>query len=206
MNIPTERTAIVIVDMQNDFGHPDGNLYVQDGEQLVEPVNQFIIDNPDALVVYTRDDHIDPGAHFAAEGTEPDFNDTWPAHCEQGTWGAEFLEGLKVVGDPNETVFYKGNFAASYTGFDGKNQNGETLNDYLQRHNITKVVAVGIAFDFCVKATAKDARLNGYVTEVRLPLTVAVNAPLPDGGNTADDAAVEMNHAGVNLSRYQAKA
>lgn len=196
------KTAIIVVDMQNDFGHPDGSLYVPGGDQLTDKVNDLIDRNPNAVVVYTRDDHVDPGAHFAADGTDPDFVDTWPVHCKQGTWGAEFLDGLTVKGNPDEVVFYKGNHQAAFSGFEGRNRNGDTLSGYLARHGVTKTVLVGIALDFCVKATAIDARVEGLDAEVRVPLTAAVQAPVGDS-DTATLAAEEMNLAGVNLSVWK---
>ena len=90
-----DRTAIVVVDVQNDFAHPSGNLYVQDGEKFVPAINREIerAQAAGVPVVYTMDWHPPETPHFAKYGGK------WPVHCVRDTWGAQLHPGLKVVGD-----------------------------------------------------------------------------------------------------------
>ena len=117
-------------------------------------------------VVATKDWHIDPGSHFATGDAEPDFVDTWPVHCVADTHGAALHEGLDVELDE---TFLKGRFTASYTGFDGKAASDDTLlGDWLDDRGTTAVDVVGLATDYCVKATALDALKAGLDTTVLL--------------------------------------
>jgi nicotinamidase/pyrazinamidase len=121
-----------------------------------------------AHVVATRDHHIDPGGHFAEQ---PDFLETWPAHCVVGTDGVELHPNLDR--GPIEAVFDKGEYAAAYSGFEGT-ADGVPLADWLRGHGVDAVDVVGIATDHCVRATALDAVGNGFATRVLLDLTAGV--------------------------------
>ena len=123
-----------------------------------------------AHVVATRDHHIDPGRHFAEH---PDFLETWPAHCVVGTGGEEFHEALDR--EPIEAVFDKGEYAAAYSGFEGRNTDGTGLADFLRQHGVDAVEVCGIATDHCVRATALDAAREGFAVTVLLDLTAAVS-------------------------------
>ena len=105
------------------------------------------------MVVATRDHHVDPGDHFA---DEPDFVDSWPAHCEVGTEGAAFHPNLDP--QPFDAVFDKGEYAAAYSGFEGRTADGERPGRLAARRAAsTEVDVCGIATDYCVRATALDA-------------------------------------------------
>jgi nicotinamidase/pyrazinamidase len=180
--------ALVVVDVQNDFCE-GGSLAVPGGAAVAAGITEHIraSRNGYAHVVATRDHHIDPGHHFAEQ---PDFLETWPAHCVVGTGGVQLHEALDR--GPIEAVFDKGEYAAAYSGFEGKAGN-VPLADWLRGHGVDAVDVVGIATDHCVRATALDAVGHGFATRVLLNLTVGVT----DG--TTDAAIEEVRMAGVQL-------
>src|SRR5215213_2278336 len=178
--------ALVVVDVQNDFCE-GGSLAVSGGAALAAAISAHIPSGGYDHVVATRDHHIDPGRHFAEQ---PDFLETWPAHCVVGTGGVELHEALDR--GPLEAVFDKGEYAAAYSGFEGA-ADGVALVDWLRERGVDAVDVVGIATDHCVRATALDAVGNGFATRVLLPLTAGVT----DG--TTDAAIEEMRTAGIAL-------
>lgn len=180
--------ALIVVDVQNDFCE-GGSLAVAGGAAVAERISEYLGVSDYSAVVATRDFHIDPGPHFSAT---PNYVDTWPPHCRQGTSGAEFHPNLKT-GSIQE-VFLKGAYSAAYSGFEGNTDDGTPLADWLRTHGIQAVDVCGIATDHCVRATALDARNEGFETRVLLGLTAAVS---PD---TADKALVELRSAGVDLA------
>jgi nicotinamidase/pyrazinamidase len=141
------------------------------------------------IVVATRDWHVDPGGHFAAE---PDYVDSWPAHCVVGTPGAEFHPNLET--DRLDAVFSKGMHAAAYSGFEGATEDGAPLTEWLRTRDVTDIDVVGIATDHCVRATAIDGVRNSFATRVLLGFTAGV-AP-----ETTSAAMAAMQRAGVQLS------
>jgi nicotinamidase/pyrazinamidase len=162
--------ALIIVDVQNDFCE-GGSLPVQGGAAVAAAVTQALADRGDHWdhVVATKDWHIDPGAHFS---DHPDYLDTWPAHCVVGSGGAEFHPSLST--ERVEAVFHKGEHKAAYSGFEGHTEQGETLAAWLRDKGVTRVELVGIATDHCVRATALDAKAEGFETTVLLDLTAGV--------------------------------
>lgn len=135
----------------------------------------------------TKDYHVDPGAHFAAK---PDFVNSWPRHCVAGSAGADFHPDLDT--EQVEEVFRKGAYAAAYSGFEGT-AHGIGLADWLHDRGVDQVDVVGIATDYCVRATATDARRAGFETRVLVDLTAGV-AP-----ETTAAALDELRSAGVEL-------
>ncbi len=144
-------------------------------------------------VVATRDHHIAPGGHFA---DNPDFVRSWPAHCVAGTEGVGFHPNFAptVASGAIDAVFDKGAYAAAYSGFEGVDENGVTLADWLRAREVGEVDVVGIATDHCVRATAVDAAREGFRTHVLLDLTAGVAEA------TTDRALEEMREAGVELT------
>jgi nicotinamidase/pyrazinamidase len=179
--------ALIVVDVQNDFCE-GGSLAVTGGAAVAGAVTD-LLSGPHGYdhVVATRDHHIDPGRHFAEQ---PDFLETWPAHCVVGTDGVELHPALDR--GQIEAVFDKGEYAAAYSGFEGK-AGDVPLADWLRERGVDAVDVVGIATDHCVRATALDAVGNGFTTRVLLPLTAGVT----DG--TTDAAIEEMRTAGIEL-------
>ncbi len=161
--------ALIVVDVQNDFCE-GGSLAVAGGSAVAEAIAALLAEENDyELVVATRDHHIDPGSHFS---DVPDFVDSWPPHCVVGTPGAEFHPAL--AHRPFTDVFYKGEHAAAYSGFEGHNAERQGLEEWLDERNVEQVDVVGIATDYCVNATARDAAAAGFKTRVLIDLTAAV--------------------------------
>ncbi|GAA0627729.1 nicotinamidase [Kutzneria viridogrisea] len=179
--------ALIVVDVQNDFCE-GGSLAVTGGSAVAVQVSAHIAAGGYDHVVATRDYHVDPGEHFSSE---PDFVTSWPVHCVAGTAGASFHPELDVAGV--QAVFSKGAFAAAYSGFEGTGPQGSTLAGWLREHGVDRVDVVGIATDHCVRATALDARREGFQTTVLLELTAGV------AGHTVDSALEELRSAGVRL-------
>src|SRR3954468_16083094 len=178
--------AVIVVDVQNDFCE-GGSLAVAGGTEVARAVSQRLTEPDYAVAVATRDHHIDPGAHFAAD---PDFVDSWPAHCVVGTPGVALSPALDTR--TIEAVFDKGEYAAAYSGFEGSND-AVRLGDWLRAREMDEVEVVGIATDHCVRATALDAVRAGFATTVRLDLTAGVAAA------TVAGALEELRAAGVTL-------
>jgi nicotinamidase/pyrazinamidase len=178
--------ALIVVDVQNDFCE-GGSLAVAGGTAVAAAITEHVRSTGYDHVVATRDHHIDPGGHFAEQ---PDFLETWPAHCVVGTGGVELHANLDR--EPVAAVFDKGEYAAAYSGFEGT-ADGVGLADWLRGHGVDTVDVVGIATDHCVRATALDAVGNGFATRVLLPLTAGV-------AEASTEAALEqLRAAGVEL-------
>ncbi|HEY2059800.1 isochorismatase family protein [Amycolatopsis sp. NBC_01480] len=181
-------TALIVVDVQNDFCE-GGSLGLPGGAAAAEAISARAAEGGYSHVVATRDHHIDPGDHFS---DTPDFNTSWPVHCVAGTPGASFHPALDVV--PIEAVFSKGEYTAAYSGFEGKSREGKTLEEWLRANEVTDVDVVGIATDFCVRATALDAAKAGFGVRVLLDLTVGGSQP------TVDATLKDFEEAGVAYS------
>lgn len=187
--------ALIIVDVQNDFCE-GGALAVEGGAAVARSVTGLVgADRAGGRyrhVVATKDWHVDPGDHFAAEGSDPNFVDTWPVHCVASSPGAELHPDLDVALD---AVFLKGRYTASYTGFDGTAAGDEAtpLGSWLSERDVEAVDVVGLATDHCVRATALDARRAGFETTVLLKHCAGVAEP------TTETALAEMAAAGVTV-------
>lgn len=189
-------TALIVVDMQNDFCE-GGALGVNGGFAAVDVANRLLKDGTHDIAVGTRDWH-EPdstnGGHIALDG-DPDFVDTWPVHCVQGAYGAQYADDLSV----NSLDFHitKGMGVPAYSGFEGFQMGSTraTLNDLLQEHEISHLRVVGIATDYCVKATVLDALALGYTVEVVAEGTAAV----ADFAGALD----EMRAAGATVVHFE---
>jgi nicotinamidase/pyrazinamidase len=182
--------ALIVVDVQNDFCE-GGSLAITGGAAVAARISEYLAGGAgyDAVVA-TRDYHVDPGGHFS---DHPDFGKSWPPHCVAGTAGAEFHPDLDT--SAVQAVFLKGEHAAAYSGFEGKDAAGQPLEDWLRERGITETDVVGIATDYCVRATAADAAAAGFRTRVLLPLTAGA---APQSTRQALD---ELSAAGVELAR-----
>jgi nicotinamidase/pyrazinamidase len=189
-----ERTALVVVDVQNDFADPEGSLYVRGGEDIVATINADIEATRAAggTVVLTQDWHPPTTPHFIDDGG------TWPVHCVRGTWGAELHPDLRGDAD---LVVRKGTGGedgySAFTVLDPTTgeQTPTGLGGYLAERGIERVVVVGLAADVCVKATALDAHAAGLDTVVRWDATRAVEVAPGDG----DRALEALRRAGVTV-------
>ncbi|MEO7980741.1 MAG: isochorismatase family protein [Sporichthyaceae bacterium] len=186
-------TALVVVDVQNDFADPGGGLYVRDGESVVTLVNEQVTaaQNAGAAVVYTQDWHPASTPHFEKDGG------VWPVHCVADTWGAELHPNLLVHGP----VVRKGTSGEDgYSGFSVRDPlTGAAAPTQLQSlldPSVQRLVVVGLAGDYCVKDTALDGVRLDYVVEVPLALTRFVE--LEEGD--ADRSVEELRAAGVTVA------
>ncbi|MDG9704261.1 isochorismatase family protein [Streptomyces sp. DH37] len=186
--------ALIVVDVQNDFCE-GGSLAVAGGADVAAAITDLVGQTTAGYrhVVATRDHHVSPGDHFS---DHPDFRRSWPAHCVAGTEGVGFHPNFApaVASGSIDAVFDKGAYAAAYSGFEGRDENGVPLADWLRSHGVTEVDVVGIATDHCVRATALDAAREGFRTRVLLGMTAGVSA------ETTGPALEEMRRAGVELS------
>ncbi|WP_102143550.1 isochorismatase family protein [Mycobacterium hubeiense] len=161
--------ALIIVDVQNDFCE-GGSLAVTGGATVAQRITELLASRPDyAHIVATKDYHIDPGDHFS---DQPDYQRSWPPHCVVGTSGADFHPAFDSAAV--EAVFTKGEYSAAYSGFEGTDESGTSLADWLRQRGVDAVDVVGIATDYCVKATAADAAKAGFATRVLQDLTAGV--------------------------------
>lgn len=159
--------ALIVVDVQNDFCE-GGALGVDGGARVARRIHDDLLERY-PVIAATRDWHIDPGAHFSAT---PDFMDSWPAHCRARTAGADFHPNLRL---PRRVpVFSKGAYSAAYSGFEAHDPDGASLAEWLAAHEIDTVDVVGIATDYCVRATAFDALSAGLTVRVLADYTAGV--------------------------------
>ncbi len=183
--------ALIIVDVQNDFCE-GGSLAVAGGAAVARSISSLLASGNHGYdhVVATKDYHVSPGSHFA---DQPDYANSWPPHCVAGSAGADFHPNLET--EPIEAVFHKGAYAAAYSGFEGVDDDGTPLADWLRQRGVGEVHVAGIATDYCVRATAADAAARGFTTRVLLGLTAGVAA-----GTTAE-AITALGNAGVEVTR-----
>jgi len=187
-------TALLVVDVQNDFSDPEGSLYVRGGEEILERANGEIRQAAEAgaLVIYTQDWHPPSTPHFQKDGG------IWPVHCVRDTWGAEFVPGLDVGGP----VIRKGTGGEDgYSGFSVRDpESGERsateLEKELLSRDIRRVVIAGLATDYCVVETVLDATHLGFETAVLRDAIRAVDLQPGDG----DRAIERMRDAGAAIT------
>jgi nicotinamidase/pyrazinamidase len=188
-------TALIVVDVQNDFADPGGSLHVNSGEQVVAFINGEIerARAAGSLVVFTQDWHPESTPHFEKDGG------IWPVHCVGDTWGAELHPELDA--GPGERRIRKGvGGEDGYSGFTVADPTtGERsptdLEALLREHGIRRVVIAGLATDYCVKATAVDAAAKGFETHVLAGGIRPVELQPGDG----DRAIAEMRQAGATV-------
>ncbi len=188
-------TALIVVDVQNDFADPSGSLYVSGGETVIGFINDRIreAEAAGATIVYTQDWHPESTPHFEKDGG------IWPVHCVGGTKGADFHPDLQVV---DGALFVKKGTGGEdgYSAFNVRDpQTGEPsstgLADQLRERGIRRVVVCGLALDYCVKETALDAIRSGFETILLADGTRPVNLATGDGAR----AVAALAGAGVQV-------
>jgi nicotinamidase/pyrazinamidase len=186
-------TALVIVDVQNDFADRAGGLAVAGGDAVVAPINRQIgrALEAGALIVLTQDWHPESTPHFAKDGG------IWPVHCVADTWGAALHPALRA---PEQAPLVRKGMHGEdgYSGFTMRDPttNATTpteLDALLRERSVGRVVICGLATDYCVQATALDAARLGFSTVVLGDAVAAVDVK-PGDGDRAIDA---MRAAGV---------
>jgi nicotinamidase/pyrazinamidase len=182
--------ALIVVDVQNDFCE-GGSLAVAGGSAVAAAISEYLRAEGDryAHVAASRDYHIDPGGHFS---DHPDFVGSWPPHCVAGTPGGRFHPDL--VTSRVEAVFDKGAYGAAYSAFEGTGEAGTRLASWLRERDVDELDVVGIATDYCVRATALDAAREGFTTQVLLAMTAGVSPA------TTQEAIAALRDAGVGLT------
>ncbi len=186
-----EHSALIVVDVQNDFADPKGALAVNGGADVIPAINGAIADarTAGACVVYTQDWHPPDTPHFEKDGG------LWPVHCVRDTWGAAFHPALDVAG----AIVRKGTGGEDgYSGFTVRDPaSGDSANTILEsllRDRAVKTVAIaGLATDYCVLATALDAVDRGFAVFVLTDAVRAVDLQPGDG----ERAFETMRRAGV---------
>ncbi|MGD8485749.1 MAG: isochorismatase family protein [Chloroflexota bacterium] len=197
MNRYDPATALIVVDVQNDFADPDGSLPVAGGAEVISVINAEIEAAlaAGAKVFYTQDWHPPSTPHFEKDGG------IWPVHCVAGTWGAQLHPDLRVEGP----IVRKGvNGEDGYSGFTMRDpETGETqpteLDKLLAAAGVRKLIIVGLATDYCVLATALDARTREYPTTVLAAGVRAVDLQPGDG----EKALAELRLAGAFVDEGQ---
>ena len=191
-----ERTALVVVDVQNDFASPAGSLSVTDAEAVIEPINREIerARAAGALVVYTRDWHPPETPHFAP------FGGKWPVHCVRETWGAAFHPDLVVL-DDSPQIHKATGLEDGYSAFSvyhlASGETGSTgLEQVLRERGIERVVLAGLATDYCVVESGLDARRQGFDVSVLRAAVRAVDLAPGDGARALE----RLEQAGVRLA------
>ncbi|MCX2561008.1 nicotinamidase [Acetobacter farinalis] len=184
---PGPADALLIIDVQNDF-LPGGALAVPDGNAIL-PALQHLVRLPFGMIVTSQDWH--PSQHISFQPQGP-----WVPHCVARTEGAALAAGLSLPATAQ--AVFKGTLPEqdSYSAFGGADEHGTPLATLLQRHSITRVFLCGLALDYCVKATALDARANGLQT---LVLMDACRGIAPDQTETLQT----LRAAGVLLRTSQ---
>jgi nicotinamidase/pyrazinamidase len=191
--------ALFIIDVQNDFTE-GGALGVDGGAAVAADTTRYLerAHGDYALVIASRDWHDpegDNGGHFAAPDTDPDYVQTWPPHCVAGTAGAEYHPGLELS---HITMHVKkGQGEPAYSIYDGEVEggasDGASISAALEEHGVTEVDVVGIATDYCVRASVLDAIEHGRHVRVFTDLVAGV------ARESSDAALLEMAHAGATL-------
>ncbi|MGW8380007.1 isochorismatase family protein [Streptomyces sp. ODS28] len=186
--------ALIVVDVQNDFCE-GGSLAVSGGADVAAAITELIGDASAGYryVVATRDAHVAPGGHFS---DHPDYERSWPPHCVAGTEGVGFHPNFApaVAAGAIDAVFDKGAYSSGYSGFEGTDEHGTPLEDWLRARDVREVDIAGIATDHCVRATGLDAAGRGFRTQVLLDLTAGV------AESTTERALDELHAAGVELT------
>lgn len=190
------KTALIVVDVQNDFADPAGSLYVPGGEQVIPYINEQARAAVEggAVVVYTQDWHPEETPHFQK------FGGIWPVHCVAESRGAEFHQDLDLL--EGAVHIRKGTGGEDgYSAFTVRDpetgeQSSTGLLDQLSEAGVERVAVVGLALDYCVKETALDASASGLGTTLLADGTLPVNLAHGDGAR----AVATMLGAGVEIS------
>lgn len=186
--------ALFIIDVQNDFTE-GGALGVDGGTAVAAGVTAYLRAHAGdyGVIVASRDWHDaagDNGGHFAVDA-EPDFVHTWPTHCVAGSHGAEYHPAL----DTSRVGYHvrKGQGVPAYSIFEGRTEAGSTVHNLLDEHGVDTVDVVGIATDYCVRASALDALAHGQRVRVLTSLVAGVAA------ESSAAALAELAHAGAEI-------
>ena len=181
--------ALLVVDVQKDFTE-GGALGCNGGKQVAKDVADLIDIHHFDMVVSSQDWHDAYGDNGGRFSDFPDFKNTWVPHCMAGTEGAEYEHPLRAK--DFDFRIQKGQGKPAYSAFEGTEaSSGKSLVEVLD--GVTEVVVVGIALDYCVKATALDSVAAGFNTVVAVDYTACVH------GESMDAVVAELEAAGVRV-------
>ncbi len=188
------KSALVIVDLQNDF-LPGGALAIPQGDAILPKVNAYTeaFRKRGLPIIATRDWHPPETTHFQVKGG------VWPIHCVQGTPGAEFHPDLAL---PEGTIIVSKGMGAdedAYSAFQARDEHGRTLPELLRAMGVRHLYIGGLALDYCVKFTGLDAAREGFGCTVLLDATRAVNLQVHD----AELALEELVRAGADIAVFE---
>ena len=188
--------ALLVIDVQVDFCE-GGALACSGGAAVAKAITNHIRTHGANYdhVIASRDWHTPNSlnsGHFPPPGIAPDFVTTWPLHCIAGEGGAEYHENLDV--SLIDLHIKKGQDANGYSIFDGTDESGRNFETLIKELGITQVDVVGIATDYCVRASSLDANKHGLSVRVITSLTAGVNA------QSTEAAIDEMVDAGVEVT------
>jgi len=188
--------ALFVIDVQNDFTE-GGTLAVEGGAAVAAAITDYLRANPDDydVVIASRDWHHGDdlnGGHFAAPGAAPDFVDTWPRHCVAGEPGSDYHPALDTT--LIDVHVRKGQGKPAYSIFEGVTDSGASLTDALDDLDVTDVDVVGLATDYCVRASALDALAAGRHVRVLTDLVAGVAAA------SSEAALTELAIAGADVT------
>lgn len=186
---PHEGDALIVVDVQNDF-LPGGALAVPDGDAVIPVLNLYtnLFEHEELPIVATRDWHPEDHCSFEAQGGP------WPPHCVAGTEGAAFATALDLHNDTEVISKAESAGAEAYSGFQGTG-----LDDWLRERGVRRVFVGGLATDYCVKETVRDALKLGYEVVLLTDAIRAVNVEPDDG----EDAITEMVREGAKRAEFE---
>jgi nicotinamidase/pyrazinamidase len=184
--------ALLVVDVQRDFC-PGGALAAEGGARIIPAINRAIARaHASRWPIYaSRDWHPPVTSHFRAYGGD------WPPHCVQGTPGAAFHPDLQLPAEA--IVITKGQDpgAAGYSAFEGRTPEGRWFAEDLRARGVTRLFVTGIATDYCVKASALDARREGLDVAVLRDAVTGIDVQAGD----VERAVEAMRAAGVTLQQ-----
>jgi nicotinamidase/pyrazinamidase len=187
------RNALLVVDVQADFVE-GGSLGVNGGLTTAAMIARHVrhFKNEYDFIVASRDYHENAPDHIS---DHPDFVNTWPPHCMVGTPGAAFVPTIQNLVREKyiHAVVTKGRNKAAYSAFDGLDPRGHPLLEVLKEERIDHIDVCGIATDYCVRASALDAKKNEFQVRLLVNLCAAVNE------ETGQKALEEMKAAGIQI-------
>lgn len=201
--IMNKRQALIVVDYQNDFGNPNGSLYVKWWELLAPRINQLMRETKAkwGIIITSQDWHPSDHISFASSFWLPAFSlreweMKWPDHCVAGSWWANFVEWFERKLVDRRVLKWTSKKIDSYSSFGGVEKGSDLSLDFiLKLYNIELLKIVGLATEYCDKATVLDGLKLGYEVEIIQSGIAAVNVNPNDGANALE----EMKQAGAKI-------
>ena len=182
----TGKTALIIVDMQNDFCEPDGSLAVKGSLEIIPLINKLRESKNFDMIVTTRDWHAQNHVSFCSNHkdeklfsliTVPETGRKqvmWPDHCVQGSKGSEYHPDIVIKETDTEVLKGQEKMVESYSGFGSEHEN-TGMTELLKKAGVTKTYSCGLAYDYCVGSTAESAANEGFDSYIIIDATRSVN-------------------------------